>query len=93
MTSQPTRLQPGVDRGARQLRGHDVRRLLDDQLRAALAEDQERDLVRHRRGRQVNRLFVADQVGDAALELEDGRVFALLLVADLGARHCLAHRL
>ena len=59
---------------------------------AALAEDRERDLVRHRRRRQVDGLLVPEQRRAAPLELEHGRVLALLLVADLGARHRLAHR-
>jgi hypothetical protein len=35
---------------------------------------------------------VPEQLGAAPLELEHRRVFAFLLVADLGARHRLAHR-
>ena len=85
VAGQPARLQAGVHRRAAELGDHDVRRLLDDELGAALAEDRERDLVAHRRGREVDRLLLAEQLGAAALELEDGRVLALLLVADLGA--------
>ena len=65
--------------------------LLDDELGSALAEDREGDLVAHRRGRQVHGLFVLEQRSDAPLQLEDGRVLALLLVADLRPRHRLAH--
>ena len=79
-------------RGAAELGDHDVRALLDDQLAAALAEDRERDLVAHRRGRQVDRLFVPEQRGCAPLELEDGGILALLLVPHLRGRHRLAHR-
>ena len=53
----------------------------------------ERDLVSHRRRREVDRLFLPEQLGAAAFELEDGRILAVLLVADLGVRHRLAHRL
>ena len=55
-------------------------------------EDPARDLVRHARRRQVDRLLLAEELGGAPLELEHGRVLALLLVADLGARHRVAHR-
>ena len=66
-------------------------RLLDDQLGAALAEDRERDLVRHRRGRQVDGLLLAEELGPAPLEREHRRILAPLLVPDLGVRHRLAH--
>ena len=46
----------------------------------------------HRRRREVDRLRLAEELGPAPLELEHGRVLALLLVADLGARHRRAHR-
>ena len=55
------RLEARVVRGAAELGDHDVRALLDDQLAAALAEDRERDLVAHRRGRQVDRFFVPEE--------------------------------
>ena len=74
------------------LREQDVRVLLGEQLVARLGEDPARDLVRHRRRRQVDRLLLAEQLGGAPLELEHGRVLALLLVADLGVRHRRAHR-
>ena len=67
-------------------------RLLDEQLRAWLAQDPQRNLVAHRRRRQIHGLLVPEQLGAAALELEHRRVLTLLLVADLGARHRLAHR-
>ena len=66
-------------------------RLLDEQLAAALAEDRERDLVRHRRGRQVDRLLLPEERGGALLEREHGRVLAPLLVADLCRSHRRAH--
>ena len=69
-----------------------MRALLDDQLAATLPEDRERDLVAHRRGRQVHRLLVPEELGGTALELEDGGILALLLVPHLGGRHRLAHR-
>jgi hypothetical protein len=69
-----------------------VGRLLDDQLGASLAEDQERDLVRHRRGREVDGLLLAEQLRPPALQLENGRVLPGLLVPHLRARHRGAHR-
>ena len=54
---------------------------------AALAEAVERDLVRHRRGRQEERLLLPEQLGRTTLQLVDGRVLAQLLVADLGGGH------
>ena len=60
---------------------------------AALTQDREGDLVAHHRGRQVHGLFLAEQLGAAAFELEHGRVLALLLVADLGVHHRVAHGL
>ena len=68
-----------------------MRRLLDHQFGATLAEDRERDLVAHRRRRQIDGLLVPEQCGDAPLEREHGRVLALLFVADLGPRHRLPH--
>ena len=71
----------------------DVRVLLGEQLVARLREDPARDLVRHARGREVDRLFLAEQLRAAPLELEHRRILAPLLVADLGARHRGAHAL
>ena len=45
----------------------------------------------HRRRGQVDGLFVPEQRSDPLLEREHGRILALLLVADLGPRHRLAH--
>ena len=73
VAGEAARLEARVVRGAAELGDHDVRALLDDQLAAALAEDRERDLVAHRRGRQVDRFFVPEERRCAALELEDGR--------------------
>ena len=84
--------EPAVDRRAALLREQDVRVLLGEQLVARLGEDPARDLVGHARSRQVHRLVLPEQLGGAALELEDGRVLALLLVADVGVRHRRAHR-
>ena len=78
--------------GPTELRQHDVRVLLDEQRVARAAEDVQRDLVRHRRGRQEDRLLVPEELGPSPLELVDGRVLALLLVADGGVRDRVTHR-
>ena len=69
----------------------DVRVLLGEQLVAGLGQNAARDLVRHRRRRQVDRLVLAEQLRGTPLELEHGRVLTLLLVPDLGVRHGVAH--
>jgi hypothetical protein len=48
--------------------------------------------VGHRRARQVDGLLLADERRRGFLERDNGRVLALLLVADLGIGHRLAHR-
>ena len=45
------------------------------------------------RRREIDGLFLAEQRRRAPLELEHRRILALLLVADLGARHRIAHGL
>src|SRR5271156_3636273 len=59
-----------------------VRVLLGEQLVAGPRENPQRDLIRHRRGRDEHCLLLAEQRGATTLELEHGRVLALLLVAD-----------
>jgi hypothetical protein len=83
--------EPGVDGGAALLGEEDVRILFGEQLVARLGQDPARDLVGHARRREVDRLVLAEQLGRAPLELEHGRVLALLLVAYLGIRHRLTH--
>ena len=68
-----------------------MRVLLGEQLVAGLGEEAQRDLVRHRRGREEDRLLLAEQPRRALLELVDGRILALLLVADLGRGDRRAH--
>ena len=74
-----------------ELRDQDVGALLGEQLVARLAVEPERDLVRHRRRGDVDGLLVTEKLSRPLLEQVDGRVFPLLLVADLGRRHRLAH--
>ena len=65
--------------------------LLREDLVARLAVEPQRDLVRHRRRRNEDGLFLSQQLGSARLEPVDGRVLALLLVAYLGRGNRLAH--
>ena len=83
--------EPGVDGGAALLGEEDVRILFGEQLVAGLGQDPARDLVGHARRREVDRLILTEELRRAPLELEHGRVLALLLVAYLGIRHRLTH--
>ena len=65
--------------------------LLAEQLVARLGVEPKRDLVRHRRGRQEDRRRLAEERSAACLELVDGRILALLLVADRGGGDRGAH--
>ncbi len=92
LTDQRARLKAAEDSGAPELRDQDVRMLLGEQLVARLAVEPERDLVRHCRRRDIDGLFLPEKLSRPLLEQVDGRVFPLLLVADLRGRHRLAHR-
>src|SRR4029079_19338971 len=83
--------QAGEDRRPAQLRLEEMRVLLGDQLIAGLGEDPKSDLLRHRRGRDVDGLLLTEQFGDALFEVVDGRVLATLLVADLGIGDRVSH--
>ena len=66
---EPVHDEAGVDRRAAPLVDEDVRPLLGEELAAGPAEHAQRDLVRHRRGRQEERRLVAEQLGHPALQL------------------------
>jgi len=83
--------QAAVNRRAPELREEEMGILLGDQLVAGLGQRPKSDLVRHRRGRDVDGLLLPEQLGDAPFELVDGGVLTPLFVADLGVRHSLAH--
>jgi len=80
-----------MDRRPAELGEQDVRILFRDQLVTRFGKSPEGDLVRHRRGRDEDRLLLAEQIGHPALELVDGRVLAPLLVSDERVRDRLAH--
>jgi hypothetical protein len=80
-----------VRRRAAELGQHDVSVALDEKRVAGAAEDLQRDLVRHRRGRQEDGLLMAEELRPAPLELVDRRVLPFLVVADGGARDRLPH--
>ena len=65
-----------------ELGDEDVAVLLADELVAELGVQAQRDLVRHRRGREEDRLVLSEQPRRTLLELVDRRVLTLLLVAD-----------
>ena len=66
-------------------------RFLDDQLGPARALNRERDLVRHRRRREVDGLLLPEETGGTLFEREHRRILAPLLVADLRRSHRSAH--
>ena len=59
-----------------------MRVLLAHELVAELGVQAQRHLVRHRRGRDEDGLVLAEQRRCARFQLVDGRILALLLVAD-----------
>ena len=71
-----------MDGGTAELGDEDVAVLLAEELVAELGVEPQRDLVRHRRRRQEDRLLLPEQARRALLQLVDRRVLALLLVAD-----------
>ena len=78
---------------AAELVAEHVRLGLGDDLVARVGERLQGDLLRHRRRRDEHGFLVSEQRGDALLERRNGRVLALLLVADDGARDRAAHAL
>ena len=89
----PERHEPRVRGRAAVLVDDDVRVLLGDEDVARPRVELERDLVRHRRGRHEDRRLVAEQRRNAFLQRVDGRILALLLVADRRLRDRAAHAL
>jgi len=78
----PERHEPGVCRSAAVFVDDHVRGLLGDEHVARPAVQLQCDLVGHRRRRKVDRLLLPEQPRYTLLQLVDGRVLALLLVAD-----------
>ena len=89
----PSRDDARVDGGTAELRDEHVRVLLTHELVAELGVQAQRDLVRHRRGRDEDGLVLAEQRSCTSLQLVDGRILALLLVADDGGGDRCAHPL
>ena len=58
---------------------------------AGPGHDLERDLVGHRAARNEDRRLLAEQVGDPFLQQVHRRIFAILVVADLGLGHRAPH--
>jgi len=87
---------PGLDAGefrrAPELPPVDVRLALQEELLAGLRVGVDRDLVGHRSGGDVQRGLGPDRLGGAALQLVDGGIVAVHVVADRGVAGGLAHR-
>jgi hypothetical protein len=82
--SEADRHQPGVGGRAAVLVDDDVRGLVRQKHVTRAAVELERDLVRHRRGREEDGGLLSEQARDPPLELEHGQVLPLLLVTDHG---------
>ncbi len=82
-----------MNRRPPQLVQEDVGIVSADQLVPRLGEQPQRDLVAHRRAREVDGFLLAEQLRDPLLERRNRRILALLLVADDGLRHRFAHAL
>ena len=72
--------------------GDDMRAVMRQDFVAGPAMHQRRRDVAHGAGRHEHGGFLAEQVGHALAQQVHGRIVADLFVADLGARHRLAHR-
>ena len=82
---------PAEQRGARALVVEDVRIAVEDDLLAVARLREHGDQVALGAGGDEERRFLAREAGRQLLEALDGRVFLPHVVADLGARHGLAH--
>ena len=82
IAGQPERHEPGMRSRAAVLVDDDMRVLLCDEHVTRTRVELERDLVRHRRGRDEDRRLVSEERRHAILERVDRRILALLLVAD-----------
>ena len=69
----------------------DVRLGVQEDLVAALGVRAEGGLVAHRPRREVERRLLAEQLGGALLEAQDGGIVAEDVVVDLGLGHRLPH--
>ena len=69
-----------------------MREVAEDHLVAAFGLREHAAEVSEHPARDVHAAFLADDLGGALLESVDGRVLAVLVVADLGVGHRLAHR-
>ena len=72
--------------------GH-VRLRIDQERVAPIRQRQQADEVSHCSACYEQGRFLAEQFSGEILELPNGRILASLIVADLGARHGLAHLL
>ena len=82
-------LHPGIGRTRTRFVPDDVRLVAEDDLVAGPRQDLQRDLVGHCAARHKECGFLAEQFGDALLQVIDRGVLAILVVAD----RCRSHRL
>ena len=84
-------LHTGESRAAAGLGREDVRHVGGNHFVARPTVHEERNLVAHGAGGQEHRGFLGQKSCNALLQGIGGGVFGLLLVANLGLRHRLAH--
>jgi hypothetical protein len=92
VSRQWAREESAVRRRPAELGHEDVGVLLGKHLVPRLAVESQRNLVRHRRGRDEDGLVVAQELRNPALEEVDRGILALLFVTDLGRSDRGTHR-
>ena len=83
--------RPRPGRHGAELIAVDMRVLLQYDLGTGMALEIDGDLVSHGAGRNEQRRLEAEQGGRLPFQLVDGRVLAVDIVTDLGAKHGLTH--
>ena len=89
--SYPLQRDAGVMRCAAHLVGSDMGRRLEDDRIARLGMHTHGDLVRHRPGGNVHCGFLAEEVGDHALESVHGWIVVVHIIANDRVRDRVAH--
>ena len=91
VSGHPMELYAGEGAGCPLLIANDVRLAFGDDFLARLCVTADRQLIGHRSGWDEQGGLFAEEPGHHLLESIDGGVFAVYVVADLSARHRLAH--
>ncbi len=84
-------LNPGVGGRGAAFVPDEMGFIADDHIVAGARQKLERTLVGHGAGGEEERGFLAKEMRDALLEGFDGRILTILIIADFGVRHRLAH--